>query len=67
MSRDLQLKVMLSPEEYIAFRAIAEDRGQSQSGLARQLIKQAISEFAQSTTDGGERDTDEVVQNKAKS
>jgi len=49
VSRDLQLKVMLNPEEFVAFRALADERGQSQSGLARQLIKGAIREFAEST------------------
>lgn len=50
MTRDIQIKVMVSPEEYVAFRAVAEADGQSQSGLARQLIKRAIREFAQAST-----------------
>lgn len=39
---DIQLKVMLTPEEYLALRAMADDLGVSQSGLARMLIKRAL-------------------------
>jgi len=46
MSRDLQLKVMLSPEEYVAFKAICDEEGQSQSGMARSFIKRYIHSYA---------------------
>lgn len=67
MSRDLQVKVMLNPEEFVAFRALADDAWQSQSGLARQLIRQAIREFAESSGEATTGATDEPVHNKAKS
>jgi len=57
---------MLSPEEYVAFKAVADDRGQSGSGLARQLIREEIHTFAKSAHDEGDEGTDEVVPNKAK-
>lgn len=62
MSRDLQVKVMLSAEEFVAFRALASESGQSQSGLARMLIKQAIRQFAESSTTAAITATDETAQ-----
>ena len=46
MARDIQIKVMVSVEEFVAFRALANEEGLSQSGMARQLIKHAIREYA---------------------
>ncbi len=62
MPHDLQLKVMLSAEEYVAMRAICDEAGQSQSGYARQLIKRAIAEYAQSSRASRPEATDEPVQ-----
>jgi hypothetical protein len=49
VSRDIQVKVMLSPEEFVAFRAICDEQGHSQSGQARALIKQYIRDYAQAS------------------
>lgn len=62
MSRDIQIKVMVSPEEYVAFRTLADEQGQSQSGLARQLIKRAIRDYAEAATAGHASATDEPGQ-----
>lgn len=37
---------MLSADEYVAFKALCEEDGQSQSGMARSLIKQRIHDYA---------------------
>lgn len=56
---------MLNAEEFIAFRSIAEEAGQSQSSLARQLIKQAIRDAAKSAGEPEPDATDEPGQNRA--
>lgn len=61
MSRDLLVKVLLSAEEFIAFRAIADEQGESQSGFARRLIKQEIRRYAQSETDAAHQSSTEAV------
>lgn len=46
MARDIRIPVMVTPEEYVAFRVVADDAGQSLSGAARQLIRRAIEAYA---------------------
>lgn len=62
MSHDLCVKVMLSAEEFVAFRALCDEEGTSQSGKARQLIKRAISEYAKSTSATAPSSTNETGQ-----
>lgn len=42
MARDIQVKVNLSTEEYLALDVIAEEEGLGHSGLLRQLLKARI-------------------------
>lgn len=46
MTHDIQVKVMLSAEEYVAFKAVCEEEGQSMSGRSRSLIKHDIRVYA---------------------
>jgi hypothetical protein len=46
MAHDFAVKVMLSCEEFVAFKALCEEEGISQSGKARALIKSCIREYA---------------------
>ena len=62
MSRDLQLKVQLNAEEYVAFKAICDEEGTSQSGQARILIKQFIRTYVESSLRCGTTSTDETGQ-----
>ena len=55
MARDIRIPVMVTPEEFIAFRVVAEDAGQSLSGAARQLIRQAIAAYAHRESTADER------------
>lgn len=61
--RDMQVKVMLSAEEYLALKSLAEHLGTSQSGLLRMLAKEKIRDHAfnmdgmdQSATDAMDQD-----------
>jgi hypothetical protein len=56
--RDMQVKVMLSAEEYLALRALAEHVGVSQSGLLRMLAKDKIREHAVNMAPTDETATD---------
>lgn len=62
MSRDIQVKVQLSAVEYVAFRHIADEAGQSQSGMARSLIKACIQTYAESSARSPAVATDEQGQ-----
>lgn len=46
MALDIQLKVMLSPEQYVCTKQIAEFNGESQSGWVRRLIVKEIRDHA---------------------
>jgi hypothetical protein len=46
VTHEFPVKVMLSADEYVAFKALCEEDGQSQSGMARSLIKQRIHDYA---------------------
>ncbi len=41
-AHDIQIKVMLSAEEYLGLKAVADHIGTSQSGLLRMLAKEKI-------------------------
>lgn len=62
MSHDFQVKVMLSAEEYLAFKQVADDVGTTQSGLFRMLAKEKVRAHADSMRKGIEKPTDEMVQ-----
>jgi hypothetical protein len=62
MNRDIQLKVQLNAEEFVAFRHICDEEGQSQSGKARALIKQCIHAYAESSASAAPAATDETGQ-----
>ena len=57
MTRDIRIPVMVTVEEYVAFRVVAEHEGRSLSGMARQLIREAITEYAH---DAAARDADTI-------
>ena len=59
MSRDIQIKVQLNAEEFVAFRAVCDEEGQSQSGKARALIKECIRHFADGMAKAAPPATDE--------
>lgn len=61
MGHDVAIKVMLNAEEYVAFRSVCEEQGISQSGLARQLIKKAIREYATALRDAPANATDQTA------
>lgn len=52
MNRDIQVKVMLDADEYVAFRHLCEAEGLSQSSKARMLIKEAVRMHALPLRDG---------------
>jgi hypothetical protein len=60
--RDMQVKVMLSAEEYIALRALAEHVGVSQSSLLRMMAKDKIREHALNMAPPDETATDKKDQ-----
>jgi hypothetical protein len=51
-ARDIRIPVQVTAEEYLAFRVVAEDAGQSLSGMARNLIRTAIAAYAHRSADG---------------
>lgn len=42
MAHPYEVKTRLTAEEFVAFRAVAEDKGISQSSFIRMLVKEAI-------------------------
>lgn len=46
MARDIEVKVFLSTEEYVALKILAEDEGMSHSGLLRSCLKARLRKFA---------------------
>lgn len=48
---DVVVKVFLTAEEFLAFRAVCDEHGLSQSSMARQLIKRTIADFVLSSGD----------------
>lgn len=61
MSRDITIKVFLSPEEYLAFRAVCDHHGAAQSARIRALIKADIRAYAQSDMDAPEDESPDSV------
>ena len=59
---DFQVKVMLSAEEYVALKSVADDVGTSQSGLLRMFAKEKIRDHAQSMRPSSDKSTDEPGQ-----
>ena len=59
MSRDIGLKVQLNAEEFVAFKHICDEEGQSQSGKARALIKACIHSYAEASSTAQATATDE--------
>ena len=57
-----QVKVALSPEEYVAFKAVAEHIGTTQSGLLRMMAKEKIKSHAESMRAGPQTAMDEMGQ-----
>lgn len=55
--RDIRLTVLLSPEEYVALDALAEETGDSHSGLMRRLLKRELRTHAHSMADERESET----------
>lgn len=51
-SHSFQVKVQLTAEEYVAFKAVAEEIGTTQSGLMRMLAKERIRSHAASMRNG---------------
>lgn len=47
-SHEFQIKVMLSAEEYLGLKAVADFIGTSQSGMVRMLVKEKIREHVTS-------------------
>ena len=59
MARDIQLKVMLSPEEWLAVKDAADFEADSQSGWARRTLLKAVREHAYNIATIHEKATDE--------
>ena len=45
-ARDIRIPVQVTAEEFVAFRSICDEEGQSMSGKARNLIRKEISAYA---------------------
>lgn len=45
-ARDIRIPVQVTVEEFVAFRSICDEEGQSMSGKARNLIRAEISAYA---------------------
>ena len=59
MTRDIRVPVLLSAEEYLALKHIAEETGRSQSGVFRYLLKRELRNHVSSMTGESEDESAE--------
>jgi hypothetical protein len=59
MAHDIQVKVMLTAEEFLALRSVSDEIGTTQSGLLRQWMKEKLRIHASSIGASAEKTTDE--------
>lgn len=64
LAHDIQVKVMLTPEEFLALKQVAEDIGTSQSALLRMAAKEKIRAHAHAASirNGAAESTDKHSQ-----
>lgn len=60
MARDIQIKVMVSAEEYLAFKNVADEGGESQSGWLRRIAIREVRTHVASMASDQKNDMDDI-------